>query len=181
MDAFKIETDFFSESRFLKNAFLKNSMIAIVGNSTWEVMKAKRAIVAQWDTSSNGESSSDHEEALSALLDKDIESDRHDGNVDKAFEEAAQVIERTYSAPFLAHNTMSPMNFFADVTKDKARFVGPIQTPEISSRELSKALGIPLENITVDMTRMGGGFGRRVIWWLAIRISFDISESRKAD
>ena len=161
VDAFKIETDFFSESRFLRNAFLKNSMIAIVGNSTWEVMKAKRALNAQWETT-NGENSKDHEAALSALLEKDTEADRHDGDVDKAFEEAAQVIERTYSAPFLAHNTMSPMNFFAEVTKDKARFVGPIQTPEISARELSKALDIPLENITVDMTRMGGGFGRRL-------------------
>ena len=162
VDAFKMETDFFKESRFLSKAFLKNSMIAIVGNSTWEVMKAKKALKAEWTTVSSGESSEDHERKLSALLESKGEADRNDGDVDKAFAEAEKIIERTYSAPFLAHNTMSPMNFFADVTKDTARFVGPIQTPEISARELSKALNIPLENITVDMTRMGGGFGRRL-------------------
>lgn len=162
VDAFKVETDFFKESRFLKNAFLKNSMIAIVGNSTWEVMKAKKALEAKWATKTKGESSEDHDAAMSALLETKGKADRNDGDVEKAFAEAAQVIERTYTAPFLAHNTMSPMNFFAEVTNDSARFVGPIQTPEISARELSKALDIPLENITVEMTRMGGGFGRRL-------------------
>ena len=162
VDAFKVETDFFKESRFLKNAFLKNSMIAIVGNSTWEVMKAKKALKAEWTTVTKGESSEDHDKAMSALLENKGEADRNDGDVDKAFAKAEKVIERTYSAPFLAHNTMSPMNFFAEVKGDSARFVGPIQTPEISARELSKALDIPLENITVDMTRMGGGFGRRL-------------------
>ncbi len=162
VDAFAIETDFFKESRFLKNAFLKNSMIAVVGNSTWEVMQAKKAINAQWTKSTTGESTEDHNAALSAYIAAQGEADRLDGDTEKAFSEASKIIERTYSAPFLAHNTMSPMNFFADVTETSARFVGPIQTPEITSKELSKALNIPLENITVEMTRMGGGFGRRL-------------------
>jgi isoquinoline 1-oxidoreductase beta subunit len=162
VDAFAIETDFFKESRFLKNAFLKNSMIAVVGNSTWEVMQAKKAIKAQWTKSTKGESTEDHNAALSAYIAASGEADRSDGDTEKAFSEAVKIIERSYSAPFLAHNTMSPMNFFADVTKTGARFVGPIQTPEITSKELSKALDIPLENITVEMTRMGGGFGRRL-------------------
>ena len=87
---------------------------------------------------------------------------RQDGDVVKAFKGAAKVIERTYTAPFLAHNTMEPMNFFANVTADKADLVGPIQTPEFMEKSASEVLGLPLEKIDIQMTRMGGGFGRRL-------------------
>ena len=87
---------------------------------------------------------------------------RKDGNLDTAFKKAAKVIERTYTAPFLAHNTMEPMNFFADVTSDKAELVGPIQTPEFMEKTVAARLGLPLEKIDIKMTRMGGGFGRRL-------------------
>ena len=54
---------------------------------------------------------------------------RKDGDPETAFKNAAQVIERTYNAPFLAHNCMEPMNFFAHVTDEKALLVGPLQAP----------------------------------------------------
>ena len=161
-DVFEVETDFFGDVRFAKNALKKNSMVAIVGETTWQVMKAKKALQVEWKSESKQESSADHEAQLQAQLDKKGESDRHDGDTDAAFAKAAKVVERTYSAPFLPHNTMSPMNFFADVTDDKARFVGPVQTPELSRGILSGAMGIPEENISIMMTRMGGGFGRRL-------------------
>ncbi|HRF41621.1 MAG TPA: molybdopterin-dependent oxidoreductase, partial [Saprospiraceae bacterium] len=87
---------------------------------------------------------------------------RKDGNPEAAFKSAAQVIERTYTAPFLAHNTMEPMNFFAHVTADKAELVGPIQTPEFMEKTVAARLGLPLEKIDIQMTRQGGGFGRRL-------------------
>ncbi len=75
---------------------------------------------------------------------------------------AAQVIERSYTAPFLAHNTMEPMNFFAHVTADRAELVGPTQTPEHMEKSVAARLGLPLESVDIQMTRMGGGFGRRL-------------------
>ncbi|MCZ6756962.1 MAG: molybdopterin-dependent oxidoreductase, partial [Bacteroidetes bacterium] len=63
---------------------------------------------------------------------------------------------------FLAHNTMEPMNFFADVKTDSAELVGPIQTPEYLRKSVSSVLGLPEEKISIQMTRMGGGFGRRL-------------------
>lgn len=87
---------------------------------------------------------------------------RRDGDPEAAFKNAAKVIERTYTAPYLAHNTMEPMNFFAHVTADKAELVGPIQTPEFIEKTLSARLNMPLEKIDIQMTRMGGGFGRRL-------------------
>lgn len=137
-------------------------LVAIVGNSTWEVMKAKKALKAEWDAASKLESTTDHENELTSLLTKSTKAARKDGNPDAAFASAAKVVEKTYSAPFLAHNTMEPMNFFADVKADKAELVGPVQTPENLRKTASALLGLPLESVSVMMTRMGGGFGRRL-------------------
>ena len=143
------------------NAFPQ--LVVVVGNSTWEVMQAKKALKVEWEVVTKGESSKDHKDGLTALLAKaPAEPSRKDGDPTKAFKNAAKVIEQTYSAPFLAHNTMEPMNFFANVTADKAELVGPIQTPEFLSKTASAVLGLPEDKISIMMTRMGGGFGRRL-------------------
>lgn len=143
------------------NAF--TNLVAIVGKSTWQVMKAKKAIEVEWETTSKLESSAEHEATLVDLLSKKTaKADRIDGNPTEAFQKAAKVIERTYTAPFLAHNTMEPMNFFAHVTADKAELEGPIQTPIFARGSVAKLLGMEPEQVSVMMTRMGGGFGRRL-------------------
>ena len=143
------------------NAFPE--LIAIVGRSTWEVMKAKRALKAEWTSEGKLESTSGHEAALQALVDKAATSpERQDGNPEQAFAGAAQTIERTYAAPFLAHNTLEPMNFFAHVTEDKAELLGPIQTPEYLRKTVAQLVELPEEKVSIMMTRQGGGFGRRL-------------------
>lgn len=143
------------------NAFPEK--IVILGNSTWEVMKAKKALNVVWEATGALESSADHEAGLTDLLQNGTtEPARRDGDPEAAFANAAQIVERTYAAPFLAHNTMEPMNFFADVTADHATLHGPIQTPEFLRSSVSKLLGMSEEQITIGMTRMGGGFGRRL-------------------
>jgi isoquinoline 1-oxidoreductase beta subunit len=86
---------------------------------------------------------------------------RRDGNPEAAFKTAAKILERTYNAPYLAHNTMEPVNCFANVTSDKAEIYGPIQAPEFISHTLSARLGLPREKIHIRLARMGGGFGQR--------------------
>jgi len=86
---------------------------------------------------------------------------RKDGDPAGAFKRAAKVIERSYSAPFLAHNCMEPMNFFAHVTADRVKVAGPLQAPGFIEPTLSARLGVPADKIDIEMTRMGGGFGRR--------------------
>lgn len=143
------------------NAFPQ--LVALVGNSTWELMNAKRALKVKWEKVSDGESTSNYQEGLSNLLNKPADTpSRKDGDTETAFENAAKIVEQTYSAPFLAHNTLEPMNFFAHVTADRAELVGPIQTPEYLSKTASKVLGLPEDKIAIMMTRMGGGFGRRL-------------------
>ncbi len=160
-DAFIIDTSIAEPGGFDEKGF--KQLIAIVGESTWQLMQAKKAIKANWETVSELESSDMHVQRLEkALVSGEVQESRKDGNPDAAFKKAAKVIERTYSAPFIAHNTLEPMNFFAHVTDDSAELIGPTQTPEALEESVSKLLGLPLENITVNMTRIGGGFGRRL-------------------
>ncbi|MBC6491320.1 molybdopterin cofactor-binding domain-containing protein [Flavihumibacter stibioxidans] len=155
-------------------------VVAIVGKSTWEVMNAKKALKIVWEPftehhfkrSAFGskqvvtvpaglENTSQHQSRLETALRQPAKIVRKDGDPDLAFKQAAKVIERTFTAPFLAHNCMEPMNFFADVSGDKAELVGPLQKPELTEQTLSARLGIPIENIDIQMSRLGGGFGRR--------------------
>ncbi len=160
-DAFIIDTSVEDPQWSDVNAFPQ--LIAIVGKSTWQLMKAKKALQANWETTGELENSSMHADRLEKdLMKGSVEESRKDGDPDAAFATAAKVIERTYTSPFLPHATLEPMNFFAHVTADKAVLVGPTQTPKALEDSASKLLGIPVENITVDMTRIGGGFGRRL-------------------
>jgi isoquinoline 1-oxidoreductase beta subunit len=157
-------------------------ILAIVGNSTWEVMQAKKNLAVEWEAApessfemagfggrpntkvmvpSGLENTNRHKERMKEFITKPGNVVRKDGDPEGAFKKASKVIERTYSAPFLAHNTMEPMNCFADVKGNKAVIYGPTQAPESIMATLVQALGIPKENIQINLARMGGGFGRR--------------------
>jgi len=137
--------------------------VAVVGNSTWEVMKARKIIKAVYEKETSLESSTDHDKILAGLMDTGkITVRRKDGDVDTAFKSAAKTIKREYQCPFLPHNPMEPMNFFASVTDEGVELIGPTQTPAAARTNTSRLLGIPEDKITVTITRLGGGFGRRL-------------------
>lgn len=181
--SFKLYDDGFEQAGF--DTRTSNEMIAIVGKSTWEVMNARKKLKAQWEPTgeiketmmgrggkrevtipARLETTSDQ---LALMADyangrhsaKPAQQYRKDGDPETAFKNAATVIERTYNAPFLAHNCMEPMNFFAHVEADKALVAGPIQAPGWTEPTLAKILNLPADKIEIQMTRMGGGFGRR--------------------
>lgn len=137
--------------------------VAIVGKSTWQVNKARKVLKVEYETEGAIESTADHDRILKTLLDsKDATVKRKDGDVDIAFKSAAKVITREYQCPFLSHAPMEPMNFFAHVRADGAELIGPTQTPEMARNETAKLLGLAPEQVTVELTRLGGGFGRRL-------------------
>ena len=180
----KLYDDGYEQATFDTRSF--NEMIAIVGASTWQVMNARKKIKAQWEAAGEVKETTmfwggeKREVTLPARLEttanqlemmaeyangrhskKPAKQLRKDGDPEAAFKNAAQVIERTYNAPFLAHNCMEPMNFFAHVQDDRALVAGPLQGPGWIEPTLSKILNLPAEKIEIQMTRMGGGFGRR--------------------
>lgn len=137
--------------------------VAVVGKSTWQVKKAKDALKIEWEKADVLESTADHNRLFKEMLDASTATVRRkDGNVETAFKNAAKVVKAEYQCPFLPHNPLEPMNFFAHVRADGAELVGPTQTPELARNETAKLLGISPEKVTVQLTRMGGGFGRRL-------------------
>ena len=175
----KLYEDDYSRGAFDHTAF--NELVIVLGETTWEVFQAKKALNAQWEAApdqsigmslfgndivvnhpAGAESTDDHAKKMEELAARKGRVVRRDGNPEAAFSNAAKVIERTYTCPFLAHNTMEPMNFFAHVTADRAELLGPTQTPEWMEHAVAARLGMPLEKIDIMMTRMGGGFGRRL-------------------
>ena len=137
--------------------------IAVLGTNTWAAMKGKKALICKWKSNTKLESTEDHDKELLKILNGNkFKVNREDGNIEKAFLSSDKNIERTYESPFLPHNCMEPMNFYANVTSDKVHLVGPIQTPAWTASKISKLLDRKPEEIHLEMTRMGGGFGRRL-------------------
>lgn len=137
--------------------------VAVVGKSTWEVMKARKALKVEYEKDGNIESSSDHDQLFATLLNSDKATVRRkDGDVESAFKNAAKIIRTEYQCPFIPHNPLEPMNFFADVREDGVELIGPTQTPAAARTNTAKLLGIPEDKISLTITRLGGGFGRRL-------------------
>ena len=175
----KVLEDDYTRQHFDTCTFLE--VVAIVGTSTWEVMNAKKKISVAWEpfetyteerksfcgpkqtlTIPAGlENTEDHRAMMAKMASKKAETVRKDGNPEAAFKKAAKIIEKTYTAPFLAHNCMEPMNFFADVKDDSAKLAGPLQKAELTEQALASRLGLPVDKIDIEMTRLGGGYGRR--------------------
>jgi isoquinoline 1-oxidoreductase beta subunit len=87
---------------------------------------------------------------------------RKDGDFAAALTKAVKVIEATYECPFISHSPMEPMNFFADVQKDSVLLAGPTQVPQPAQKAVSDLLKIPVDKIQLEISKMGGGFGRRL-------------------
>ena len=137
--------------------------VAVIGKSTWEIMKARKVLKVEYEKDGDLESTQDHQQIfLKGLNSNQAQVRRKDGDVDKAFAEAAKTVKSEYQCPFIPHSPMEPMNFFADVKEDSVELVGPTQTPASARTATSKLLNIPEEKITVKITRLGGGFGRRL-------------------
>ncbi|MCE6988754.1 molybdopterin cofactor-binding domain-containing protein [Dyadobacter sp. CY323] len=140
-----------------------DNSVAVVGKSTWQVKKAKDLLKIEYEKIADLESSADHNRIFSQLMDGgEATVRRKDGDVEAAFKNAAKVIKAEYQCPFLPHSPLEPMNFFAHVREDGVELVGPTQTPDRARTEVAKITGIAPEKITVEITRQGGGFGRRL-------------------
>jgi len=143
--------------------------VAVVGKSTWAVMQAKKAVEVEWERASAAEDTAGHTAKMADLVaNGEAEEARRDGDPEAAFASAAKIVEASYSAPFLAHNTMEPMNFYAHVTDERADLLGPVQTPEFLEKSIATLFDMDPANIEVGMTRMGGGFGRRLYGSFAV-------------
>lgn len=149
--------------RGVKKVVQGDNKVAVLATSTWAASKGRDALKVEWEDDGTLENTTDHLQKFAKLIKQTTDKPkRNDGDVDSAFPNAAKVIERTFTAPFLAHVPMEPMNFFADVRENGVELFGPTQAPGGAQRDVAKFLNIPEEKVTVGLSRMGGGFGRRL-------------------
>ncbi len=86
---------------------------------------------------------------------------RKEGDVDAALAGADKVVVGEYYLPHLAHASMEPPVAVADVRDGKAEIWAPVQSPGGTRADIAKSLGLAEDNVTVNVTLLGGGFGRK--------------------
>jgi isoquinoline 1-oxidoreductase subunit beta len=140
------------------------SGVAVVATSWWAAQKARGVLDIKWaDHPTSQQSSVGFAEQAAALSKQAPQRNlKKDGDVDAAFGTAAKVIEAEYFYPFIAHAPLEPQNCTAQFKDGKMEIWAPSQNPGSGRQLVSTTLGIPPTDITVHMTRVGGGFGRRL-------------------
>ncbi len=138
--------------------------VAIIGDSTWSVFKAKKALKVTWDDGGHGgESSAEQEKkALEAIKGKAAKEIRRDDVIGE-FPADPKSVDSVYYYPHLAHANMEPQNCTAIFKDGKLEMWAPTQNPGSGVDGVAKSLKIPKESITLHLTRIGGGFGRRLM------------------
>ena len=137
--------------------------VAVVAKSFWQAKTARDALNITWDFGKGATlSSAGISQGLKDALAKPAAMLKKTGDVDKAMTGAARKMTASYELPFLAHATMEPMNFTADVRSDGCNIYGPTQFPQLAEGVAMQITGLPKEKVKVHTTFLGGGFGRRI-------------------
>ena len=137
--------------------------VAIVADSWWLAAQAREKLEVEWDEGDTARDSDARFAAEAAKLSRQAPATYivKNGDVDAALASAAQVIEADYAYPFLAHATLEPQNCTASYAGGKLEVWAPTQNPESNRTVIARTLGLAPQDITIHLTRSGGGFGRR--------------------
>jgi isoquinoline 1-oxidoreductase subunit beta len=139
---------------------ISDSAIAVVADSTWNAIKARRALKITWDEGPN-------KDLNSAAISKSL----HDADETKAVKffstgdvskNEGRKIEAVYELPFMAHAPMEPGNCTAHFRGTECEIWGPTQVPQDCRDTIAPLLGLKPEQVKVNVTLLGGGFGRRL-------------------
>jgi isoquinoline 1-oxidoreductase beta subunit len=138
--------------------------IAVLAESTWAALAGREKLEVTWDEGSSRLDSTDdlRRRSRPLLSERGREIVREDGDVEEALESALEVLEADYEVPMLSHAPMEPMNCVADVGPESCRILAPSQDPGDAIDLVAEVTGLPSEAVTVEVSRVGGGFGRRL-------------------
>ena len=137
--------------------------VAVIADSLWAAIEGRKALKVEWDDARYANLNT---EQLYARMKEDLKkpalSQRTGGNANGVFERAEKnKVEAIYETPYEAHACMEPLTCTAHVQGDKVEVWGPIQGPDWIQRDIAGRLKLNTDNVKVNMTFLGGGFGRK--------------------
>jgi len=137
--------------------------VAVVADTTYQAIAGRRALTVEWDQGAGAEESTEKHRARCAELVKGTGKElRKIGDPNAALASATKKVEAEYELPYLAHTPMEPPNCTASVRDGKCEIWAPTQNAPGMAAALANALNIPASAITIHVTLLGGGFGRRL-------------------
>jgi isoquinoline 1-oxidoreductase subunit beta len=139
--------------------------VAVIADTPWHAMQGLKAVTIDWDES--GPMAAFNSAAAIDGLAKALDTETgytyySQGDVDSALQGAARTLKAEYRAPFLAHSAMEPMNCTVQFKDGRATVWAPTQVPTLARRVAAQALGVDTDAVAVNVTALGGGFGRRL-------------------
>ncbi len=136
--------------------------VAVLADNTWAAFQARDKLKIEWEHGDNASyNSASYLDQLKQTVSKSGEIVRQQGDVDKGLSSAAQTITAEYSMPHLVHAMMEPLAATAKVTDEGAEIWACTQHPQAARDAVAGALGLKPEQVTVHVTLLGGGFGRK--------------------
>lgn len=140
--------------------------VAVVAKNTWAALQGKKALKVVWDDSGfeHINTSEIYHRQQELLKNEEGLSAKKQGNPDAVLVNASKKIDVTYQTPYQSHYAMEPVNCVAYFQGDTIEVWGPVQAPDWLQDKLSAEYGIDREKIIVNMTFLGGGFGRKAMW-----------------
>jgi isoquinoline 1-oxidoreductase beta subunit len=137
--------------------------VAVVADSTWAAIQGKKALRVEWDDSGfeHVNTADIFNKQQELLKTKEGLSYKKQGEPDRILEQVGKKIDVIYQTPYQSHSAMEPLNCVAYYQSDKIEIWGPIQAPEWVQDTISEQLKMPKEKVIVNMTFLGGGFGRK--------------------
>jgi isoquinoline 1-oxidoreductase beta subunit len=136
--------------------------VAVLADNTWAAMQGRKKLKIEWEKSPHNVWNSDaYKKELQETARKPGKVVREIGNVDAAFAKGGKIVEAEYYAPLLAHAPMEPPAALAVYRDGKAEVWAPTQDPQGARNAIAQAVGLKKEDVTVNVTLIGGGFGRK--------------------
>ena len=136
--------------------------VAVVATNTWAAIKGREALKITWDDGPNASyDSKAYRATLEAAARQPGKVVRQDGDFDGALAKAAKKVQAEYYLPHITHATMEPPAATARIANGKCEIWTSVQSPQAARGLVAKQLGMELDNVTVNVTLLGGGFGRK--------------------
>ncbi len=132
--------------------------VAVVADSLWAAMQGRKALKVHWN---DPEFELPSTASLESQMRENLQKIGSQSQFESEYNPCTQKLEAMYETPYQSHSCMEPLNCIADVRAGSIEIWGPIQEANWIQADLSQRFNVPIERVTVHMTFLGGGFGRK--------------------